>query len=134
MYSKIQQQCLNELGIIGYELKPEFIAVGSLSVVDKINTDEPDLTKENALSWQQIPKTFADDLAIIFKDIQYSTSCANMVLKDKMDESEHSFQWKQLANIDAITLEQSNLCTPDITTLSAQQKREIWQLLQTLIQ
>jgi hypothetical protein len=123
VYSKIQQQCLNELGIQAFELKPEFQSSASHELMSHNPDPQADV---KSLSWQNTAKSFVDDLTILFSDITLSEQSATFM------SGSSKIEWLQVENNQQPSIENNRLVTKTLSGLSVNDKRQVWQLLQTL--
>ncbi len=104
MYSALQHQCLNELGIPLYQLKESILETSKSSV----NFD-----------WTQVEQSWLADLRVIFPSLSVGES--GLLLDDSLVWTVKSEGEIKLLDRELIT------ASPDVLTVS--DKRKIWQLL-----
>lgn len=110
MYSALQQQCLQQLGICLYQLKPEMEKTYEMASVDL------------ELEWEKVAKQTLIDLQVLFPELQVSG--AQLRLNPNLT-------W-QLSEQEQIKLVRTSLQTQTPNLLSAAEKKQIWQQLAQL--
>ncbi|NVK56419.1 MAG: hypothetical protein HWE26_12430 [Alteromonadaceae bacterium] len=129
MYSKHQIECLDELGIQGFEPKPEFQS----QTVSVEHTPEhsqiPDIENDpsNDLAWQTVAPSLLKDLKVLLPELELKETFATFVV------NQQTMKWRQSSDISSPSFEQNCLSTGALVNLTVAEKREIWHLLQSVL-
>lgn len=107
MYSTIQQQCLQQLGIPLYQLKEEVF----------VTEQEP--SHQAVLDWSEVSETFLSDIKTLFPKAK---------IIDQILQLEGELHW-QLVEGSEVTLVDQIIQSPWPSDLSVQNKKELWQFL-----
>ena len=107
MYSAFQQQCLQQLGISLYQLKPD------------ISQPKESLASSQKESWQQVPEQILSDLQILFPTMKVEGE--RLLLDDKSVWSTVSAQQVNITN--------NIIESPLPHLMSVEQKKQVWQQL-----
>ncbi len=110
MYSALQQQCLQQLGICLYQLKPEMEKSSEVT------------SAELELGWEKVAKQTLIDLQVMFPDLQVSGAQLRL---------NPNFTWI-LSGQEQIKLGSTGFQTQRPDLLSASEKKQIWQQLAQL--
>lgn len=120
MYSKLQQQCLQEIGIQGYELNEQY------TDINEVTAEEPALPEDSTsefLNWQQAPEKLINDLKKIFPQLHIKG--INLHLTEQLT-------WLSSQRETEVRLENGQLITPSFLDLQQATKVEIWRLIKPL--
>ena len=88
------------------------------------------IEQEKYLSWHQVPESYLQDLNCIFEEIILGETFAEIRLRNHSgNDIMKSIKWQQKSNNTQVSMQQSVLTTPELSKLTTQDKKDIWQLI-----